>query len=80
MKIALAVTVLMVLLGAAIGGSYLLSLHALDQSQSHWCKTLTLLTERAVPQPANPAANPSREDAWLFYEHLKELESDFGCP
>lgn len=79
-RITLAVAAIVGLLAAAIIGAYALGLHAIDTSQHHWCTTLALLTEKPVPQPADPAANPSREDAYLFYVHLKELERDFGCP
>lgn len=79
MKVALSVVVVVVMLAASILGSYALSLHALDSSQSHWCQTLTLLTSRPVPRPTDPNANPSRENAYVFYTHLKELERNFGC-
>lgn len=79
MRIALAVAVVVIVLAGSILGSYALGLHALSTSQRHWCQTLTLLTSRPVPRPAAPADNPSREDAYLFYVHLKTLERDFGC-
>lgn len=79
MRILAASLVIVVMFAASIAGSYALGLHALRQSQSHWCTTLTLLTSRPVTRPADPAANPSRENAWLFYVHLRELEHDFGC-
>jgi hypothetical protein len=52
---------------------------ALRQNDLRWCATLELLTSHPVPKPADPAANPSRENAYLFYSHLKDLERQFGC-
>lgn len=79
MRVAVASALIVLMLVAAVGGSYFLGLHAISQSQHKWCTTLALLTEQQVPRPADPKANPSRENAWLFYVHLKELERGFGC-
>ena len=79
MRVLAASVVIVVVFIASIAGSYLLGLHALHQSQGQWCTTLTLLTSRPVPKPTDPAANPSRENAWLFYQHLRDLERAFGC-
>ena len=46
----------------ALGGINLLfTAHAVNTSQRRWCATLTLLSARAVPKPADAAANPSRK-------------------
>ena len=79
MKVVAAAAVIVLITAGSIAGSYLLGLHSLHQSQAQWCTTLTLLTSKPVTRPADPAANPSRENVWLFYEHLRDLERDFGC-
>lgn len=61
-------------------GSYWLAASAVRSSNHRWCSTLGLLTSKPVPRPADPKANPSRENAYVFYAHLKTLERDFGCP
>jgi hypothetical protein len=53
---------------------------SVSTSDRRWCSTLALLTARPVPRPADPKANPSREDAWRFYVNLRTLEHHFGCP
>jgi hypothetical protein len=73
------VLVIVITLALAIGGAWLLALHAQNASQHKWCTTLELLTQQRIPDPADAAANPSRENAYLFYIHLKELEREFGC-
>jgi hypothetical protein len=78
-KVIIAVVVVVLTLTAATATGVAISLHALDKSQHQWCETLGLLTQQAVPQPADPAANPSRERAYEFYTHLKTLEQRFGC-
>jgi hypothetical protein len=75
----LAVLVVSVGMVAAVGGSYALALQALNQSQHQWCATLTLLTRHPVPRPADPKANPSREQAFVFYTQLLALRHEFGC-
>lgn len=79
MKILIAVTTVVIITILAIAGSYALGLHSLQQSQHQWCTTLDLLTATPVKAPSNPKANPSRENNYRFYFHLKELERDFRC-
>lgn len=79
LRITLVFVSALALLAALLVGSYALSLHALDVSQSHWCTTLTLLTSEPVAKPVDPQANVSRERAYIFYTNLKTLERDFGC-
>jgi hypothetical protein len=68
------------LLLAAIGGSYALGAHALRQSQHQWCAALHTLTLHPVPRPADPAANPSRVQSWEFFDvELPALKHNFGC-
>lgn len=78
-RVMAACALMIVMLLAAIGGSYLLALHALDQSDAQWCTTLSMLTTPAVPKPADPAANPSRVRSYEFYTSLVQLEHRFGC-
>ncbi len=44
-----------------------------------WCGLLTDLTSVPVPQPADPAANPDREQDYRFYTELARLRTEFGC-
>ena len=52
---------------------------AVQQGNHRWCATLQLLTAQPVPKPDDPAANPSRENAWVFYVNLLQLRNEFGC-
>lgn len=49
------------------------------QSKTDWCSTLDLLTKTPVPKPVNPAANPSRVEAYLLYEDFLQIKVNFGC-
>ena len=69
---------LAVVVGLA-GANLLLTARAVNRSQHQWCATLTLLTAHTVPRPADPAANPSRENAYIFYANLLTLRQRFGC-
>lgn len=71
MKLALAVGTIFLLLFAAIGGSYALSLHAIDQSQRKWCTTLALIQNARPPHPTGFQAR--------YFEDLTQLYRDFGC-
>jgi hypothetical protein len=72
-------TIPLLMLLLAVGGAYVLGLHAIHTSDHRWCTTLSLLTQQPIPRPANASKNPSRENAYLFYTHLKTLEGQFGC-
>lgn len=76
-SLALAVVLVVVVGGVAV--AVLVSLSAVRSSDHRWCTTLTLLTAEPVPRPASPTADPSRQRAYVFYIHLKDLEREFGC-
>lgn len=76
---AIAVVVVLAGLAASIGGSYALALHALDNGEQQLCSAFELLTQRPVPKPEDPAANPSREQAYLFYTDLTQVEHSYRC-
>lgn len=48
-------------------------------SQRRWCDTLQLLTATPISAPANPKANPSRENEYRFYQDFLRLRNGFGC-
>jgi len=52
---------------------------AVAASNRQWCATITLLTRRPVPRPADPAANPSRQNAYVLYRDFVMLGQRFGC-
>jgi hypothetical protein len=79
MRVVLAALVATVILCASVAGSVALSVAAIDNSQHKWCTTLVLLTKNKVSKPADPTANPSRENAYIFYSNLKHLERSFNC-
>jgi hypothetical protein len=53
--------------------------HAVGQSQRNWCETMNLLTAHPVPRPASPKADPSREQAYIYYEDFVNLRARLGC-
>lgn len=61
---------------AAIAHQVAVNQAAADQ---RWCSTLELLTAAPVTQPADPAANPSRESSYLLYRNFVTLEVQFHC-
>lgn len=73
---------LVILLAVVCGtsaGSYWLSVSQIARSQHDWCQTLDLLTSRPVPRPADPAANPSREQTYILYSDFLDLRHRLGC-
>jgi len=52
---------------------------AVQQNNHRWCATLQLLTADPVPKPDDPKANPSRQNAYVFYVNLLQLRNEFGC-
>jgi hypothetical protein len=75
--IASALVVVMVVL--SILGSYALALRALGRSQDQMCTVLELLTRHPVPRPADPKANPSREQDYVFYVTFRQVENNYRC-
>ena len=80
-KIKLAISVVIVVIGiaVAIGGSYMLSLQAIHNSDQQWCTALNLLTRTPVPAPSDPKANPSRAQAYQLYEDFVAIKHRYGC-
>ena len=63
----------------AIGACYLFAVYQVDVSQHHWCSALNTLTSHAVPKTSDPAANPSRVEAYTLYQQFVQIKGDFGC-
>ena len=61
------------------GASIVYSAHQTSASNRQWCDTLTLLTSKPVPRPADPGANPSRAQAYTLYADFVTLRRNFGC-
>ena len=78
-KVALLVALLVTLFLLSQGFNYWLTLHQIQQTSSQWCDTLDLLTQNKIPQPSDPAANPSREEAYQLYTDFMQLKGRFGC-
>lgn len=45
----------------------------------HSCQALEVLTQKPVPKPTDPSANPSREQGYELYLGLKYWEREDGC-
>lgn len=53
--------------------------YSVRSSQQQWCQSLLLLTKAPVPKPADPAKNPSREEAYTLYNAFSVLKKKYGC-
>lgn len=49
------------------------------QEGRYFCAVVTAATAHPIPRPADPAANPSRENAFEFYEDFVQLGGRLGC-
>lgn len=63
----------------AVGACYLLMYYQITLSQHHWCDALATLTQKPVPPPSNPAADPSRQESYILYQEFVKLKGEFGC-
>jgi hypothetical protein len=61
------------------GGNLLASAHDANATGRKFCAIVQAATAHAVPKPADPAANPSRENAYVFYLKFVKLGRDLGC-
>jgi hypothetical protein len=53
--------------------------HAVQANNKTWCAAMVLLTSHPVPKPSDPAANPSREQAYQLYTTFRTLRRQLGC-
>ena len=74
-----AVAVLLVVNFFVAGACLWFTTYQVGHSSRQWCDTLTLLTARPVPRPADPHANPSRMQAYTLYSDFAALRRRFGC-
>lgn len=78
-RIVAAVVALFLVLGAGTGISLAISAYEVRHSQQQWCTALNLLTAHPVPRPADPKANPSRENAYVYYRTFLDIRDRFSC-
>jgi hypothetical protein len=70
-----ALSMIVLLLIIAGGAGYQFEQH----QHAQWCQAWDVLTTNPVPKPADPAANPSREDAYNQYHEFTVLKQSYGC-
>lgn len=68
--------VVMILLVAA---SLLYAAHLANSTGHKFCAIVHTATAHRVPKPADPKANPSRQNAYVFYAEFVELGRQLGC-
>lgn len=70
---------LFLVLGTGTVISLAVSAYEVRHSQQQWCTALNLLTKRKIAAPADPRANPSRENAYIYYQTFLDIHRRFGC-
>lgn len=68
-----------VVIVALIGASMLFTVNYVKSTEREFCQVVTAATETPVQKPANPAANPSREQAYEWYLRFAALGQRLGC-
>jgi hypothetical protein len=74
-----AVIVLFVINFLVAGACLWFATYEVSSANRQWCDTLTLITAKPVPKPADPAANPSRMQTYTLYLDFVTLKRHFGC-
>lgn len=59
--------------------SVFISVHQIDASEHKFCAVISAATAHPVPRPVDPKANPSRENAYAFYQDFVRLGDQLGC-
>jgi hypothetical protein len=59
--------------------NFLFTAHQVNAGNHTWCQTLDLLTAQPVARPADPAANPSRVQAYRYYVTFYDQRRRLGC-
>jgi len=68
-----------VIIVALIGASMLFTVSYVRSTEREFCQVVTAATATPVSRPADPAANPSREQSWEWYERFAQLGQRLGC-
>lgn len=74
-----AVVVLFALAVVLAGYSLIANSRDIGSNNHKFCQVVTGFTAVPVAKPADPAANPSREQAWEWYQRFVSLGHDLGC-
>ena len=53
--------------------------HTVTANNHKFCQVVSGVTAVPVPKPADPAANPSRENQYEWYERFVSLGRSLGC-
>jgi hypothetical protein len=61
------------------GSALLITGREIAANDAKWCTAMVLITSHPVPVPADPAANPSREQAYQLYTTFRALRRSLGC-
>lgn len=55
------------------------TVHQVSANDQKFCQVITGFTAVPVPKPADPAANPSREQSYEWYLRFADLGRSLGC-
>ena len=61
------------------GASILFTVTWVQHVNREFCQVVSGVTATPVSRPADPAANPSRVQAWELYERFVVLGQHLGC-
>lgn len=59
--------------------TYVFAVRAINAADHKFCDIISATTSTPVPAPTDPAKDPSRERAYIFYLKFKELDRNLGC-
>lgn len=79
MKVRYAFVVLAALALLLSAGNLLFTVHEVSANNHKFCQVVAGVTAVPLPKPANPAANPSRENQYEWYERFVSLGRSLGC-
>lgn len=68
-----------VFLIALIAASMLFTVNYVHDTNRDFCGVVNAATATPVERPSDPAANPSREQAWEWYQRFMDLGRSLGC-
>jgi hypothetical protein len=72
--------VVLVILSLLIGvTSILFTVGYVNSANRKFCQVVSATTATPVQKPADPHANPSRENQWEWYERFAALGRSLGC-
>jgi hypothetical protein len=78
-KAAVTGALIVLMFGGAVAADFWISEYTALHTARQLCGIINLVTKVPIPKPADPKANPSREQNYLQYLEFEVVKRDYRC-